>query len=220
MADQSYVLVPVHLFETRMNRLEQLLCQLLDKEETMAANESAESVALNEAITGLQAELADVGSVDAEVVTDLEGIGAALGKVGPTTPEQVNAITAATTSLAALTSKLKAAGAAAATVESGAGGQVSPPPPPAAPSVSGISPAQGPAAGGGTALVSGSNLTGATSVTFDGVAATDITVAEGGLSLSCTVPAAAAAGAAQVVVTTAAGSASTTYAYEAGASPA
>jgi hypothetical protein len=97
------------------------LAELITQEVEMAAEQSAEAKALDDAVAGLQAELADVGTVDGEVVVDLEGVQTAISKVNPTTVEQVNAVTAATSSLASLTSKLKATGSAAAGVEAGAG---------------------------------------------------------------------------------------------------
>ncbi|KOU67389.1 cell shape-determining protein, partial [Streptomyces sp. MMG1533] len=46
----------------------------------------------------------------------------------------------------------------------------------AAPSVTGLSPTQGPISGGTTVTLTGTNLSGATAVGFDGVAATSFTV--------------------------------------------
>ena len=112
----AYVLVPVD----RLDCIEAKLDQLISKEESMAAEQSAEAKALDEAIAGLDTELQDVGS-HGEIVTDLEGVQTALSKVNPVSPEQVNAVTAATSSLASLTAKLKAAGEGAAAAEAGAG---------------------------------------------------------------------------------------------------
>ncbi|WP_188054202.1 Ig-like domain-containing protein [Sphingosinithalassobacter sp. CS137] len=74
-----------------------------------------------------------------------------------------------------------------------------------APTVSSVSPDSGPASGNALVTVNGSNLTGATSVTFGGTPGTGITVAGDGNSLSVTTPA-HAAGAVAVAVTTPGGS--------------
>jgi hypothetical protein len=73
----------------------------------------------------------------------------------------------------------------------------------AAPTVTGVSPASGPAAGGTGVTITGTNLTGATVVKFDGIAATGVTVVSA-TSITATTPA-DAAGAADVAVTTAGG---------------
>lgn len=54
----------------------------------------------------------------------------------------------------------------------------------AAPTLTGISPAQGPVTGGTTVTLTGSGLETATSVTFDGEPATDVTVVPGGLTVT------------------------------------
>ncbi|MGW0841016.1 IPT/TIG domain-containing protein, partial [Streptomyces sp. NPDC002787] len=69
-----------------------------------------------------------------------------------------------------------------------------------APSLSGLSPQQGPPAGGTVVTVTGANLSGATAVRFDGVAASSFTV-NSGTQITAVAPA-HAAGAAAVTVTT------------------
>ncbi len=77
----------------------------------------------------------------------------------------------------------------------------------ALPIISSITPDQGSTITATTGVViTGSNLTGTSSVTFDGLIGTDIVVAEGGNSLTVTAPANATAGAVDVVVTTIGGS--------------
>jgi hypothetical protein len=132
---------PHRTIECRLEAVEGLLreaiedlLRLLDQEERMSSQQSAEVTAMNEAITALDAELADVSSVDSEVAADLTAINEAVGKIGPVSPEQVNAVTAVTGSLASLTAKLKgAAGEAVAADVRNAPGPVSPPAAPAAP---------------------------------------------------------------------------------------
>ena len=75
---------------------------------------------------------------------------------------------------------------------------------PAAPDLTAITPPTGPTTGGTTVTITGANLTGTTSVTFDGVPATNVTVAPGGGSLTAVTPA-HAAGPVDVAVTTPAG---------------
>ncbi|MEV6183324.1 IPT/TIG domain-containing protein [Streptomyces sp. NPDC052015] len=70
----------------------------------------------------------------------------------------------------------------------------------ALPSVTGLSPSQGPVAGGTTVTLTGTNLTGATAVRFDGVAATSFTV-NSSTQITAVSPT-HAAGAAAVTVTT------------------
>jgi hypothetical protein len=73
------------------------------------------------------------------------------------------------------------------------------------PAISGIAPNQGPLAGGNTITISGSSfVAGQTSVTVGGTVCSNVTVAAGGASLACTVPA-GSAGSAPVVVTTTGG---------------
>ncbi|GAB2769384.1 hypothetical protein GCM10027072_80230 [Streptomyces bullii] len=71
------------------------------------------------------------------------------------------------------------------------------------PSLTGLSPTQGPASGGTTVTLTGTNLTGATAVRFDGVAATSFTV-NSSTQITAVTPA-HAAGAAAVTVTTSGG---------------
>lgn len=86
----------------------------------------------------------------------------------------------------------------------------------AAPTATGINPTSGPTTGGQTVTITGSGFVrGATTVTFDGVPATGVTVAPGGTSLTAVTPA-NAAGPAQVVVTTTGGTATLAYTYLAG----
>ena len=84
----------------------------------------------------------------------------------------------------------------------GGGGGGTTTPPAAAPSISGISPASGPA--GATVTISGSNLGGATAVSFNGTAAASFSATAS--SISAVVPAAATAG--PISVTTPGGTAS------------
>ncbi|GED89499.1 IPT/TIG domain-containing protein [Streptomyces sp. 6-11-2] len=73
----------------------------------------------------------------------------------------------------------------------------------AAPAVSGVTPSQGPVSGGTTVTLTGTNLSGATAVFFDAVAATSFTVLAATRIIAVTP--AHAAGAAAVTVTTAGG---------------
>jgi hypothetical protein len=75
------------------------------------------------------------------------------------------------------------------------------PPPPPAPSIASISPNTGTTAGGTSVVISGTNLTGATSVTIGGQPATGVTVNGGGTSITATTPP-GSLGAADVTVTT------------------
>ena len=81
----------------------------------------------------------------------------------------------------------------------------SPPPPPA---VSAVTPATGPTTGGTLVTVSGSDLTGATSVHFGGVAGTDLSVSASGTSLTVKTPAVLYSGPVPVTVTTPSGTSS------------
>ncbi|MGW7007920.1 IPT/TIG domain-containing protein, partial [Streptomyces sp. NPDC054933] len=74
---------------------------------------------------------------------------------------------------------------------------------PAYPTLTGISPAQGPAAGGTVVTINGTNLTGA-SVTIGGNPATNVTVNPGGTQITATTPP-GTPGPADVTVTTAGG---------------
>ena len=70
------------------------------------------------------------------------------------------------------------------------------------PTVSSISATSGTANGGTSVTISGANFANATSVTIGGTAATGVSVASDGNSLTCTTPPAGSAGAASVLVTT------------------
>ncbi|MGP0108407.1 MAG: IPT/TIG domain-containing protein [Acidimicrobiales bacterium] len=88
-------------------------------------------------------------------------------------------------------------------------------PPPAAPTLSGITPASGPAAGGTTVTVTGSNLTGG-SVVFGSTAATNVTCT----ASSCTATSPAGTGTVNVTVTTSGGtSAAEQFTYQAAPPP-
>jgi IPT/TIG domain-containing protein len=80
--------------------------------------------------------------------------------------------------------------------------------------ISGISPNSGTTLGGAAITITGANLTGATAVTFGGIAATNVTVNGGGTSINALTPA-HAIGAVSVIVTTPVGSATAagTYLY-------
>jgi len=82
----------------------------------------------------------------------------------------------------------------------------------APPTLSGVSPAVGPASGGTRVTLSGTAFTGATAVTFGGVAATDITVVDDA-TITATTPA-HAAGSTTVQVTTPGGNASLLNGFE------
>jgi IPT/TIG domain len=73
----------------------------------------------------------------------------------------------------------------------------------ALPAITGIAPTTGPASGGTTVLIQGTDLVGASAVQFGGVSATSISVASTGTSISATSP--PGAGTANISVTTAAG---------------
>jgi hypothetical protein len=77
---------------------------------------------------------------------------------------------------------------------------------PSPPSLSGLSPSQGSTAGGTTVTLTGTNLTGATAVQFDGIAATSFTV-DSATQITALTPA-HAAGATAVTVTTPGGTSS------------
>jgi hypothetical protein len=80
-------------------------------------------------------------------------------------------------------------------------------PPPPAPTVATVSPSSGPTTGGTTVNITGTNLTGATSVMFGSTAATAFTVNQDG-SITATSPA-SQGGAVNVTVTTAGGTSAT-----------
>lgn len=73
----------------------------------------------------------------------------------------------------------------------------------AGPTITNLNPNNGPAAGGTSVVITGTNLTGVTGVTFGGVAGTGITA---NTATSVTVTSPAGSGAANVIVTTAGGS--------------
>lgn len=73
-----------------------------------------------------------------------------------------------------------------------------------APSVSGVGPSSGPLAGGTVVTITGLNFTGATRVTFGGVAGTALRVISA-TTVKVTAPARATAGSVNVLVTTAGG---------------
>lgn len=72
------------------------------------------------------------------------------------------------------------------------------------PTVASVSPSSGTSDGGTTVTITGTNFSAVSSVTFRGVAATDVTVLSS-TSLTCTIPAVGAAGSASVLVTTPSG---------------
>lgn len=80
-----------------------------------------------------------------------------------------------------------------------------------APSVSGLSRASGPLSGGGTVTVSGDNLTGATSVSFGGTAATILSGTDD--TVAVTAPSVGSAGTRNVTVTTAGGTSTQSVPY-------
>jgi uncharacterized protein YhjY with autotransporter beta-barrel domain len=77
---------------------------------------------------------------------------------------------------------------------------------PAAPTITGATPNVGSNAGGTSVVLTGTNFTGATAVTFGGTAATSFTV-DSATQITATVPAAGAAGAVAIAVTTPGGTA-------------
>lgn len=81
----------------------------------------------------------------------------------------------------------------------------------AAPTIDSITPDEGPLGGGQTVIITGTNFTGATSVTFGGTPATSFTV-ESAMQITAVNPA-HVAGAVSVDVTTTGGTASGTYTY-------
>jgi hypothetical protein len=92
---------------------------------------------------------------------------------------------------------------------------------PGSPTVTSVTPGIGPLAGGNTVTITGTGFTGATSVTFGGVAATSFTVVND-TTITSVVPSGSASGAVSVIVTTGIGSntANTFYSYaNAGATP-
>ena len=85
------------------------------------------------------------------------------------------------------------------------------PPPPAAPAVTEVSPASGPATGGTTVKINGSAFTGATAVAFGTTPATRFTV-DSDTTITATSPRATTAGPVHVTVTTPVGTSQTTNA--------
>lgn len=101
----------------------------------MAGAVSSEQQALEAATAALNAEVEDLSSVDGEVAADLAKLPGLLQAIGPVSPSQVNAITAATETIKSLTSKLKGEAATAASEEAAAEAPAGTEPPaqPAAP---------------------------------------------------------------------------------------
>lgn len=91
--------------------------------------------------------------------------------------------------------------------------------PTASPTVTGISPSSGPATGGTSVTITGTNLTGATGVSFGGTAAASFTV-DSATQITATTPA-HAAGTVNVTVTTAGGTGTGTglFTYDSNAAP-
>lgn len=85
------------------------------------------------------------------------------------------------------------------------------PSPPGAPTVTGASPASGPTAGGTAVTITGTDLIGATGVSFGGTAATSVSVVDA-TTVTCVTPA-MTAGAVEVAVTTPGGEATLTDGY-------
>jgi hypothetical protein len=85
---------------------------------------------------------------------------------------------------------------------------------PGSPTVTSVTPGTGPATGGNTVTITGTGFTGATSVTFGGVAATSFTVVND-TTITSVVPRGSASGAVSVIVTTGVGSnaANSLYSY-------
>jgi len=79
----------------------------------------------------------------------------------------------------------------------------------ALPTITRVEPSAGPLAGGNTVTISGTGLTGTTSVTFGGTAGTSVTVNSSGTSLTVVAPA-KTAGVAAIVITTPGGSVTST----------
>jgi hypothetical protein len=85
---------------------------------------------------------------------------------------------------------------------------------PGSPAITSVTPSSGPITGGNTVTITGTGFTGATSVTFGGVAATSFTVVND-TTITSVVPSGSATGAVSVIVTTGIGSnaANTLYSY-------
>jgi lysophospholipase L1-like esterase len=81
----------------------------------------------------------------------------------------------------------------------------------AAPTITSLAPTSGTSAGGTTVTITGTNLTGTSSVTFDGTAATSVTVVSA-TSVTCVAPA-HAAGAVNIVLTAPGGAVTSTGGY-------
>ena len=84
----------------------------------------------------------------------------------------------------------------------------------APPTVTSVTPATGPLTGGNTVTIAGTGFTGATSVTFNGVAATNFTVMSN-TAITAVVPSSTTVGPVSVIVTTGVGSnaANSLYSY-------
>jgi hypothetical protein len=108
------------------------------------------------------------------------------------------------------------ASTAAVSPATSSGGEAPPPPPPV-PTVTGVSPASGPEAGGTSVTITGSNFTGATKVTFGSASTVGFTVSSGS---SITAISPAGAGTVDVTVASTAGTSATgsadRFAYEKG----
>jgi hypothetical protein len=76
---------------------------------------------------------------------------------------------------------------------------------PGSPTVTSVTPGTGPITGGNTVTIAGTGFTGATNVTFGGVAATSFTVVND-TTITSVVPSGSATGAVSVIVTTTIGS--------------
>ena len=83
---------------------------------------------------------------------------------------------------------------------------------PGSPTVTSVTPSSGPLAGGNTVTITGTGFTGATSVTFNGVASSNFTVVND-TSITAVVPSGAATGAVSVIITTPSGSNNTNTLY-------
>ncbi|MEV6984616.1 IPT/TIG domain-containing protein [Sphaerisporangium sp. NPDC051017] len=119
---------------------------------------------------------------------------------------QITATSPATTAAGAVDVKVTTPGGTTATTNDDKFTYVNP-----APTITAVNPATGPAGGGTSVTITGTNLTGATAVAFGGTAATSFTV-NSATSITATSPAATAAGAVDVKVTTPDGTSATSSA--------